>query len=446
LNEDVLNHVLVELKTQTLLTPFSQICRKMRQSCMSILFRSCTVRECLPLLAFPVPPSLWPYIQDLRFLDGCYEYHVLTRAWESGRLTHVPYPGDDLLCRVYEGTALENALQNMPRLRTVILLFRQSALHSVSWPTLRAILSVPQLESIVLRGHLLVPELTPGDVICPQSVPALTTFRYIQPKYYLRPHDYSSEIQAVDRLLQRLHRTLQTLILPVESGPFPRLRSLDWPSLRELRLRGEYDTLKDGSSPLVSCIANMPRLRILSLEFALPAGRQPLPIWPADLHIDLLWPLLEELTVSFPVASDAIYAHLPHTLRCLSLTCYPHYGRDRPEYMADGRWHSPLISVSDMLSILQRGDFPLLTKLKIEYQEDFAEAQLLRHIGIAFPELTTLKIFRNRERERGELSLVSPPHLVHYDTHLRGAGPGHDHRVSVASFAVAYCPLPPRFS
>ncbi|KAI0643908.1 hypothetical protein C8Q79DRAFT_1074226 [Trametes meyenii] len=405
LNEDVLNYLLLELKAQMLLRPFSQTCRKMRQSCMPILFRSCTIRECLALLAFPLPQSLWPYIQDIRFFDGCYEYHVLTRAWESGRLSHVPYPGDALLCRVYEGAALETALQSMPRLRTVTLFFRQPALHGISWPTLRAILSVPQLERLVLRGYLLVPELTTGGDVCLESVPALTTFRYIQPKYNLRPHDYSSEIRTVDRLLHRLHRTLQTLILPVESSPFPRLCSLDWPSLRELRLQGEYDALKSGFSPFIFCIANMPRLCILCLEFALPAGQEPLPIWPADLHIDMLWPLLEELTVSFPVANDKIYAHLPCTLRRLSLTCYPHYGRERPKYTADGRWHSPLIPASNMLSILQSGDFPLLAKLKIEYQEDFAEAQLLRHIGTAFPKLTTLKIFRNREHERGELPL-----------------------------------------
>ncbi|KAI0643913.1 hypothetical protein C8Q79DRAFT_161193 [Trametes meyenii] len=406
LNEDVLNHLFDELQARKLLAPFSHTCREIRERCMPILFRSCTVRECLPFDEFPLPRSLWRYIKHLELVDGCYEYPLIVRAWRSGRMSHVPFPGDALTCHVYEGPALEDALHNMPGLRAVTLASSINTSHGFSLAGLRAILSVPQLEVLSVRGPALVPELLTGDVVCLDTIPALTSLQYCFAKR--RPRSdavYPSERQTIELILRQLHDTLQTLFLPVELMPFFELSTFHWPALRELRLRGEYDCLKAGCSPIISFLGNMPQLRILALELALPTDQGPTPIWPEDLLVDLPWPLLEELTVSFPVTDDAIYSNLPPTLRRLSLVCYPHYMRNLPMYTASGRWHSPLISASDVLSILRKCHLPLLTKLKLEYQEDWAEEQLLRHVGVAFPELVCLKIFRNRVWERGELPL-----------------------------------------
>ncbi|KAI0672460.1 hypothetical protein C8Q78DRAFT_752799 [Trametes maxima] len=422
LNEDVLKHIFDELWAQKLLAPFSQTCREMRERCMPILFRSCKIRECLPFDEFPLPRSLWRYVKHLKLIDGCYEYPLIVRAWKSGRMSHVPFPGDTLTCHVYEGAALEDALHNMPGLRAVTLMSSINTSHGSPLAGLRAILSVPQLEALSVRGPPLVPELLPGDVVRLNTIPALTSLQYSFVKRLPRPEAvYPSERQTIELLLRRLHDTLQTLSLPVELMPLFELSTFHWPALRELRLRGEYNCLKDGCSPIISFLVNMPQLRVLALELALPSDHGPTPIWPEGLFIDLPWPLLEELKVSFPVTSDAVYSNLPPTLRRLSLVCYPHYMRDLPVYTAGGRWHSPLISASDVLSILRRCHLPLLTKLKLEYQEDWAEKQLLRHLGVAFPRLEYLKIFRNRVREHGR-----------------------DYRVLVAAIAIANLWPPPR--
>lgn len=106
------------------------------------------------------------------------------------------------------------------------------------------------------------------------------------------------------------------------------------------------------------------------------------------------WPDLQQLTISFPADDDQIYENLPVTLRKLTLQCFPHITSNFHRSGAEGV--SEPIHSSDLLRILRRCDLPLLRGLELEYREDEADDELLRHIGVAFPALRQLKVRRYR--------------------------------------------------
>ena len=195
--------------------------------------------------------------------------------------------------------------------------------------------------------------------------------------------------------------------MPTESIPFQPMLQLKWPFLRDLRLRGEFH----GSSQLIHVLGNMTKLRLLKLDFALPCGAHPLPIWPEHVHADYSWPELEDLQVSFPCAGDQLYAHLPPTLRRLSLRFFPH--RVVHSWCAQWRmdWQFPSPNAAQLSRILQRVRSAHLEHFEIEYYQDDDEEQLLQEIVSTFPDLTSLKILRYRHQQSAEFDVVKQFHL-----------------------------------
>ncbi|KAM5544101.1 hypothetical protein V8D89_002287 [Ganoderma adspersum] len=176
------------------------------------------------------------------------------------------------------------------------------------------------------------------------------------------------------------------------SAPINALSVEPWPRLRELVLQGQ---LPEGlSSPFITLLSGMPKLRVLRLMFALPPGVDRLPVWPRGVETSFPWPELEELVLSFPNPYDQLYSSLPPCLSRLSLRCCPHHCvRERVDRPV---WHSPIISASEMHQVLSRSPLPHLVHLQLEYRADDADGPLLRHVTAAFPGLLTLEVHRFR--------------------------------------------------
>ncbi|EIW53570.1 uncharacterized protein TRAVEDRAFT_99591, partial [Trametes versicolor FP-101664 SS1] len=302
-----------------------------------------------------------------------------------------------LVCGIYDGPTLRNALSHMPKLHSITLGLEYRTVHGIPWPVLQFILSLPQLREFSVRFHHFAPKTPQEDVhlACPAP---LTSFEHILNDR--RPHNTlydpgDGEEHAISVVLSGVHKTMERLVLTTEIAPLRAIcTTLDWPNLRELRLRGEPRTVGDPPLPIIALFAHMSRLRILDLKLSEPAESPPTPLWPLRYKSTFPWPELQELTVSFPVNKDRIYANLPATLRTLTLQCFPHVTSKYRQYGAEGV--SGPIQSSSLLQILRRCKLPLLSSLELEYREDDEDDELLYHLGAAFPALRKLKVRRYR--------------------------------------------------
>ena len=251
---------------------------------------------------------------------------------------------------------------------------------------------MPQLENFSLQLFNFSPRPRSPTDVDELSLAPLKSFRYVQPAYRWVPHYFPPELDALADVLGQLQDSLEILHLPSMSAPIQALSVGSWPRLRELVLQGQ---LPEGlSSPFMTLLSNMPKLRVLCLMFALPPGVDRLPVWPRGVETPFPWPELEELVVSFPTPDDQIYDFLPQSLHRLSLRCCPHHCVR--EQVDSPVWHSPIISASEMLQVLSRSPLPHLDHLQLEYRADDADASLLRCLTAAFPGLLTLEVHRFR--------------------------------------------------
>ncbi|TFK93801.1 hypothetical protein K466DRAFT_59449 [Polyporus arcularius HHB13444] len=144
----------------------------------------------------------------------------------------------------------------------------------------------------------------------------------------------------------------------------------------------------------------MRRLRTLVLQLTLVEGVEPRLCWDPRGPESFPLPKLEHLTLSHPSAGDGVYKHLPHHIRVLDLSCYPHLA-ERPWLRATVRatvreYGFPIIASSDTLNILQqcRAQAPL--ELHLEYRADERETDLLQFFDSDFPQLQGLQLDRYR--------------------------------------------------
>ncbi|TFK93823.1 hypothetical protein K466DRAFT_59914 [Polyporus arcularius HHB13444] len=75
-------------------------------------------------------------------------------------------------------------------------------------------------------------------------------------------------------------------------------------------------------------------------------------IWPPNWTIGGPLPQIEELRVTHPHPDDLLYAHLPTTVRRMSLCCLPCYALQLWHPRKYRRWRSPISSASELLRIL----------------------------------------------------------------------------------------------
>ncbi|KAI0664158.1 hypothetical protein C8Q70DRAFT_220408 [Cubamyces menziesii] len=323
MNNDILT-ILAEavMDAGDALPQLSMTCKRLRVCTMPILFRACIANHRVAMMEEFLPKSLWPYVQSLLFRDRCLGWnarHCLRRGPETSSTPSSTV--DSLLCDAYEPDMLRHALVAMPRLRSIKALCHAGTGHGLPWDVLQAILTVPHLHQFTCHHYLFSPREIPTDRLVLAGPTRLTTFRYMLNTYRPSPRGHAPERDALSVVLRTHHETLEVLWLPTETAPFQTLRSLKWPSLLELRLRGE---LVQSDNSLLSALGNMPNLRLLKLDVALPRDTSPQPVWPPGEIGTYSWPMLEDVQISFPCMDDQLYGHLPPTLRRLSLRFFPH--------------------------------------------------------------------------------------------------------------------------
>ncbi|RPD60703.1 hypothetical protein L227DRAFT_546982 [Lentinus tigrinus ALCF2SS1-6] len=406
LDDDSLVNLLEHLRTDKgSCKRLSSTCRRIRTLSMPLLFGRC--RQVLkghevPSETYLVPRTLWPYIRTIKLLCRCLDGYLLYNNWD----TYVRQ-NSDVICGPLANPTLHHALHNMPRLSVIVLHPEKSHVfgHGIIWETLCSFLSLPQLSQLVLDRVRVCP--VPPDASTLQINSAtlqlhpsgfLSRLEYLLPNTRT-PYSESPETEALDRVLRSLHLSLEALSLPTEPAPMVTLSHLDWPRLRELKLRGLRWTSPD--LPLVRLFACMPNLRVLVLELMEPDGASATALWPRGLPASYPWPFLESLFLSHPDPDDEIYAHLPSTLHTLKLMSWPHQciqeWQEVNRHMDESRFYRPLPSPSVLLCILRKCHAPHLRELAVEYQADSTELSLLSHISSYFPRLTTFELHRSRD-------------------------------------------------
>ncbi|KAM5544062.1 hypothetical protein V8D89_002248, partial [Ganoderma adspersum] len=392
LNSDVLLQIFDYLQQDDALSPLSMTSWGVREAAIPVLFSRCSVLVQEPLNEDHfVPRSLWPYVRTLYLIDDCPDLVAMKFSIK------LKFASDRLLCGSISASFLRDALRAMPRLHSVHLEAYAQELHGIGWDSVAAILSTPQLRSFNLMTFLLSPREAPSETPTDTLAP-ITTFRYDQPVLRSFLRTYPAQQDTLAFVLPRLRHSLESLLLPSEITPVAVLSQTQWPRLRELSLRGEFHSSAEYPTPLASLFSGMSGLRILNLAFALPrdVNRKQLMLWPKgyESRLELPWPDLESLTLSFPDPEDRIFAHLPPSLRRLSLRCTPRHCLrlwSEDKYL---HYDSPILYSSEMLEILTKISNPLLDSLQLEYLADDADDDLLRCIADRFPNVRSLEIQR----------------------------------------------------
>ena len=409
LNDDVLFSIFEELRCTQGLCALSSTCRWLREASMPSLFRRCRVRMDIPITERFLPTFAWPYVRYVVFLVN-----------GNTSLSHLR--NRELLlintCRFGSSfcpSFLKDALQAMPRLRSVSILSRPAIDdHGLSWEALNVFLSLPHLREFFLDTFTLCPRrFSPPDNRTTPLAP-LTSLKYLKDELRGPPRTYTSERDALTYVTKMLCLSLKILELPVESAPLYALSLYLWPRLVELRLSGEYPA--GLSLPFISILSNMSNLHVLALHFTVPFNTIKQPLWSSrhTTRTTCLWPELVDFSVSFPDPDDQIYNHLPDSIRRLSLRCCPHHCFHCWQSYEPKRWSSPILSASELLHILQRCNTPLLDALRIDYVEEGTGPGVLQQLPALFPVLTTLEVNRFRERGGRDASIVRPYPLFRF--------------------------------
>ena len=318
------------------------------------------------------------------------------------------FTSDPLLCGTIRAAFLRDALRAMPLLRSISLKLCAREVHGVGWDAIASILSTPQLRSVTFGTLLFSPREAPSETRVSSLAP-ITTFRYEQPSFRSYLRQYPAQQDSLAFVLTHVHYSLESLLLPSEITPVAVLSQTQWPQLRKLSISGEFCWCAGRTAPLVTLFSGMSRLRVLNLALALPktAERKQLILCPEGYDSRLPWPDLEALTVSFPDPEDRIFAHLPPSLRHLSLRCTPHHYLHLWQPDENPHCHSPILCASEMLEILSKISTPLLESLQFEYCADDVDDDLLRCVADRFPNVQCLEVHRLLAADDEDVSVVS---------------------------------------
>ncbi|EIW53571.1 uncharacterized protein TRAVEDRAFT_134182, partial [Trametes versicolor FP-101664 SS1] len=178
LDHDVLTTLLEGLPIRSLRS-LSSTSWHVRRLCLPVLFKRCLVASECPLQGYSfLPKALWPHVRHLRLADKCPdmpEHEDLYRVpFEDPILT---FATDPLVCCLYDGPVLPNALSHMSRLHSISLELNYRTIHGIPWPVLQHILSLPSLREFTLKYHRLAPKTPPEEIHL--DFPAqLTSFRF----------------------------------------------------------------------------------------------------------------------------------------------------------------------------------------------------------------------------------------------------------------------------
>ncbi|OSD07118.1 hypothetical protein PYCCODRAFT_796894 [Trametes coccinea BRFM310] len=375
LNDDVLLQIYQELRPKHGLQPLSLTCRWVRESVKPVLFSSCRqdarglTWECF------IPRQFWPYIRELLFFG----------VWAQ-----IDLPDDD---RYDAPFPLRQALSEMPQLTSVSIVGTLS--RGVPRTAQVAVLSHPQLRTFDVTGPLYAPRSTNVPTF---TAAPLTCYRQVVSDFRRTRYSLADSLLLCVVVNQpQVMESLEVLEVPSEFAPIALIAERRWPRLKRVALRGENWRF---DRPVVDVMSQMPALQELVLTLAHPNRTNLHRLCPPDWASPLPWPELKTLSLTYPDPSDPIFSWLPTTLRHLVLSCWPrHFFFQRSETrltMNDLGWGSPIQNSSAMVNILRRCQCSQLDSLEIEFVGSESDMELFRLIADAFPDLSSLTMFRYR--------------------------------------------------
>ncbi|KAJ3003425.1 hypothetical protein NUW54_g5305 [Trametes sanguinea] len=376
LNADCLARIYVEARQLKALRSLSLTCKRIRESCMDVLFERCRVYvagQGSRRTRKPPPPTLWPHLRQLNYYGSLKD----------------PYPIGER--RRPETPPLErfaHMLNAMPRLRGIKV--ANSEIGSVAWAIFHTILTTPQLRSF--------------ETDLPFA--PLETFHYCPLVYNKPSYSQLEEMKLLSNTLSKVSGSLVTLVLPAECFSFDTMRHGDWPNLREIRIAGYGRRFCMSDTDLVSVLGHISRLRVLSFDLAVADEDELKPLWPAHTQrATFPWPELESISLTWVHLDETIFSHLPRTCRHLSLRSWPrpyNYYRIRGKLIRGVPWRVNMLSPPVVLKALHEcNDLPL-EHLELEYRAESDDTALLEFVASTFPHLRKLRLIRYRSESDQE--------------------------------------------
>ena len=298
--------------------------------------------------------------------------------------------------------------------------FRGCNLCDIPWTALQRCLSHPTITSITFSPENTFIGIYPHPEHDPSSLPLnITSFTYNpdiwraldKNPYHLSRNayadefiwsdlvePYTTEYLSLSPLILRMCEKVESLTLPIESAPLERMASLRWPQLRELCLSGQAP-LRPISSLFRDLISGLPRLEVLSVRLATKSSQGRLSLLGHMQQCETSIKL-RSLTLAFPDPCDAIFSVDSTSLTQLSICDHP-----RNYYLLGlsdvGRcWSAPVLSSAECLSVLRRMELPALHTLRLVYETDGDDDELLAYIANTFPRLMHLELHRYRKNRK----------------------------------------------
>ncbi|KAI0632943.1 hypothetical protein C8Q77DRAFT_1120588 [Trametes polyzona] len=388
---------LLRRKPSGSLSKLSVCCRRLRELSLPLLFSRCTVFVgSVP--AIP-PATIRPYVRHLTYV-------WYWRAVSDQFGTELPY---------------------LPSVQSITF---DTPAYGVPWEAIQTCRSYPNIKTIVFNETATFYRVPPY----PQDI-ALTTSTFEELSYpsFIKlplPTKLWKSLVTMDQLralesacllplVLGMHDTARSLALPLETAPIAEMATVDWPSLQRLSLEGSAPSDADRRLPMnmPAMLRRMRRLQSLTLNAALPrstTGRHRVlgNVPPSEYELSNL----RSLVLSHPDPDDNIFsASMPNLLH-LSLRDWPrHY-----DFLALSYYHachrSPLLTATEMLSVLKRLHLPELRTLELVYRADHVDDDLLRYVVEAFPKLRHLEIHRYRPTPS---SVVDYGHIIRIISSLK---------------------------
>ncbi|KAA1479494.1 hypothetical protein DENSPDRAFT_830450 [Dentipellis sp. KUC8613] len=356
--------------------------RRLRSRCLPALFQQVSV-DCAHHQTSVPPPASWPFVRTLVLFGSFTTYSGFHMGNFLGTLLHLVMLRKICFRNLKGGVCWLHLEQlcNTPAFRVLEIMESSAFRRSDFW--------------------------FPPDT-CHTKFP-LTGFIYTIQDPYVSDWNENRRPALPRRcymapLFLALHQRLEVLHLPSAMAPLEQMASLDWPSLRELKLYDEH--CEADPNIFARLCSRMPRLRILDLRFFHTGPSTQTLIWAPDPSLTAPLSNIETVYLPYPDPKDALYAHLPSTLRKLHLVDCPRYYRFNVKLTEtiDGFTKPYLVTASDLLGIFDEmpGPFTALEQLEVAFKADANERLLSRHIVTTFPNLRFLQLHRYRSEGESE--------------------------------------------
>ncbi|KAI0672385.1 hypothetical protein C8Q78DRAFT_746115 [Trametes maxima] len=429
LNSDVLYMIIEQVPAisgeMEAVKSLSLTSRRIRAHCMPVLFKTCVASRSVGEIP---PATIRGFVEHLKYRTPFVSFDErFAKGYVAGPVSIYQKPFELPFSPSWTELSFGRELDYLPALRSITF---TSARGGVPWSVILKCLSYPHITSISFDEQsawtcVASPSLQPDSPTRTQL--GLTEMHYVVDQWRdVQGAIARSNMQAartlessfLRALVLRMSDTAVSLTMPAETAPLLEMSKLNWPRLTVLSLSGQWMD-SDQCSHLQRLLRHLPSLRSLSVQVFRCCGVPCPRIFEETSGLRLR---LHSLTIAYPDPADGLFSSLTDELACLSLRDSPRYYL----YPQSTGWmpmdmETPLLTSTDVLSILRRLPAPKLVKLELVYQADDAEFELLRYLSFAFPLLQDLEMHRYRLSEEDDIPYLSIAEALTSFTHLRAA-------------------------